>query len=118
VKDRLWRCTFARAMAIAMAVALVPLPALAGENGAPVKPGKNLSASIASAAAKEAVAASRTSAVSAQSEQATAKNPDLGTWGFFKTPLGIGVAVVLVAGAAYAAYGFTDKGGRIRAPGR
>jgi hypothetical protein len=118
VKERLWRCTFARVMAIAVVVALVPLPVLAGENSAPPKPGKTLTTSIASAAAREAVAATRSSAVTAQAEPTSAKNPNLGTWGFFKTPLGIGVVVVLAAGAGYAAYGFTSKGGRIRAPGR
>ena len=54
----------------------------------------------------------------AQARQGSARNPDLSTWGFFKTPLGIGVAVLLVAGTGYALYSMTDKGGRIRAPGR
>jgi hypothetical protein len=116
VKETLWRCTFARVMALAVAVALIPLPVLAGENPTPPKSGKNLTAAIASAASREAIAATRASAVSATAAQGDAKNPDLGTWGFFKTPLGIGVAVLLAAGTGYAVYSW--KHDRIVGPGR
>ncbi len=118
MKGTLSRCAFARVMASAVALALVPLPALAGETGPAVTPGASLTASISSAAAREAVAALRPAAMPAQARQGSAGNPDLSTWRFFKTPLGIGVAVLLVAGTGYALYSMTDKGGRIRAPGR
>ncbi len=115
VKEKLWRCTFARVVAILMVVALVPLPALAGESGQPSKSPKGLAASIATNAAREAAASTRTPApVARQADQA--KNPDLGTWGFFKTPLGIGVVAVLAVGTGYAIY--SQKHDRILAPGR
>ncbi len=115
MKERLWRSTFARVTAVVVAVALLPLPVLAAEKGAPLKPGKTLSASITSAAAREARAATRTGSAT-QDQQGTTKNPDLGTWGFFKTPLGLGVAALFAAGTGYAIYSWRHD--RITAPGR
>ncbi len=118
MKTWLARCRFTPVMAMAVAAALVPLPALAGENSPTARPATSLTAAIAAAAAHEGVAARRTATMPAKAQQGGSKNPDLSSWGFFKTPLGIGVAVLLVAGTGYAVYSMTTRGGRILAPGR
>jgi hypothetical protein len=108
-----WRGGWPRAIVFAVIVALLPLPALAGEPGSPAK-GKSLTAAVERAAQREVL---RTRAVSATAQQGTQKaGPDLGSWGFFKTPLGVGVLALLAAGTSYAVYSkFND---RVRAPGR
>jgi hypothetical protein len=92
---RSWR-PVVRAVALALALAVVPVPGLAADGPKPVD--KPLAASIEKAAASAKLDA-------AQAKPAT--TPDsavLGSPSFFKSKVGIMVLGVLGAGAGYAAY--------------
>jgi hypothetical protein len=93
---RTWRLT-ARVLVLALALAAVPLPALAGDTNTPV-PG--LKASIASAAAK--------SGALEQAKPAAVDKTELGSTSFFKKPVGIVVLAVLGAGIGYMAYSMSN----------
>jgi hypothetical protein len=98
----------------ALVAALIPLPAMAGEPSHAAK-AKSLSTSLQAAAAKEvAVALRKDAGVARQAQQGS--QPNLGSWSFFKSPVGAAVAAVLAVGVGYAVY--SSKHDRIKAPGR
>jgi hypothetical protein len=107
-----WRGVVARAIVLAVIVALLPLPALAGDTVKPAK-AQSLTASIEKIAARETLTRSKSDAT-----QQTAKKaePNTGSWSFFKSPVGIGIIAVLAAGTGYALYSKSND--RIQAPGR
>ena len=91
-----------RVLAVALIVAAVPWPALAGEGKQPAtKPG--LQASIAPAVHAVAVAARPASRESAQ-EKAPIDKSMLESKSFFKKPMGVLIIGVLAAGTGYAIY--------------
>lgn len=93
---RTWRPVL-RAVALALVLAAVPLPALAEDTKQPVaKP--TLRASIDKAAATATLAPSAAPAAAAQDKS------QLGSKSFFKTPAGIVVLAVIGVGAGYAFY--------------
>ncbi len=90
-----------RVLVLALIVAAVPLPSMAGQAGKPAaRPG--LKASIAPAV--RAVV----STTAAPAKAATAQAPDakgqLGSKSFFRTPAGVVVLAVVAAGGGYALY--------------
>jgi hypothetical protein len=91
---RTWRLA-ARIVALALVLAALPLPALAGEPGK-ASPAPGLRASIAKAAATH----------SAALEQAkpAADKAELGSPSFFKKPVGIVVLALVGGGLGYMAY--------------
>ena len=90
-----------RVLAVALIVAAVPWPALAGEGKQPAtKPG--LQASIAPAVRAVAVAA-KPSRESAQ-EKAPVDKSMLESKSFFKKPMGVVIIGVLAAGTGYVIY--------------
>ena len=97
---RVWRPTW-RILALTVAIAAAPLPALAGEPTPPSASAPGISASIAKVAATETLATGLKPRVAA-SQQGGAPSTDLGSKSFFKTPAGI-IALV----AAGVAVGFT-----------
>lgn len=91
---RQWR-PMARAVALALILAAIPLPALAGDSTKAV-PAPGLKASIAKAATSG-------SAVLAQDKP----QPDrakLGSTSFFKSPAGIATIIVVALGTGFAVY--------------
>lgn len=107
-----WRCPFARAVACAVAIALLPLPALAGENHTTAASPQPLTASVAKIAAR----AAQPAPARIQAREAQAGQADVSTPSFFKTPVGIAVIAVFAAGTGYAIY--SSKQDRIKSPGR
>jgi hypothetical protein len=100
-----------RAVALAVIVAAVPLPALAGDPPqATPKPG--IRASVQKAVAQQTIAPTRGQAARAQNGNAV----NLETPSFFKTPAGYMVIAVIAAGAGYAVYSASHD--RIHSPGR
>ncbi|HOC16998.1 MAG TPA: hypothetical protein PKK95_01960 [Vicinamibacterales bacterium] len=96
-----------RIFALALAVALLPLPVLADEGPAAVKPGIRVSA--AAIATSEPLAA--TAAPAAQSGPS-----DAGSVSFFKKPVGIAALIVFAAGVGYAVY--STQNDRISSPAK
>jgi len=92
---RPWRRPVLRVLVLAMAVALAPLPALAGDPPA-TQPTVNLSASVSKAVAKEAVTLKQTSV--ARSQDSGGTTTDLGSPSFFKSPAGIIAIAASVVG--------------------
>jgi hypothetical protein len=96
-----WRGALPRAVLLAVAVTLVPLPALAGDTGQAAP--QTLKASVAKIVAREAAAS--TLARTAQAPQGrTADKSELGSASFFKKPAGMICLAVVGAGTAYALY--------------
>jgi hypothetical protein len=92
---RSWRPVW-RALALALVIAAIPLPALAGDDGQQVaKPG------IRASAAKVAATARLADNAGQGTTDAKAK---LNSPSFFKSPAGMVVIGVLAAGAGYAFY--------------
>lgn len=100
-------------MALALAVALAPLPALAGEATPPAKPDTGLSASAQRIAASEAT---RLEPKAARAQESGWTNPDRGSGNFFKSPAGILTLVVVGVGVGYTLYSTSHD--RISSPGR
>ena len=95
-----WRRARVRAIAVGMTIALTSLPLAAAEADRPATP-PTLTAAIARAAASEPL----TAATASRAQTAPpAGAPNLGSRGFFKTPLGMAVIAVVGAGTAYAIY--------------
>lgn len=98
---------------LAAAVALVPVPGLAGDNGQSQSTPPGIKASIGKAVAAQAKAANPDArAVSAVAAQATG----LSSPGFFKTRAGVVTLVALAAGAGYALYSTSHD--RVKSPNR
>jgi hypothetical protein len=100
-----------RVLALALVVAAIPLPALAGGPGQPAaRPGIRASAANVVASTPLAHSAS----------QATQATPDakaqLDSGSFFKTPAGLAIIAVVAAGAGYAIY--STRHDRINSPGK
>ncbi len=104
-QGRTWRVAL-RALALALAVAIIPLPGLAAETSqTSAAPG--LRASIKRIAASTALTSSRSQLQPAvrHSENAGQEGREqLGSKSFFRTPAGMAVLAVVGAGAAYALY--------------
>lgn len=94
-----------RAVLLAVIVALVPLPVLAGEPSHAAK-GQPLQASIARAAAREALLASpsRVGAAREGQQGAPVDRSALDHSSFFKTKAGAVALAIVAAGTAYALY--------------
>ncbi len=98
-KVRRWRCVL-RVLVLALIVAAVPLPGMAGQPDQPnAKPG--LKASIPTAV--RAVAATTKAPARAAKEQGATKE-QLGSSSFFRTPTGVVVLALVGAGAGYMFY--------------
>jgi len=123
-QDRTWRPAW-RVAALALVLAAIPLPGLAGEPAKPVPPpglrasmdksAASLSVALADAksapppglrASVDKAAASRSGAL-AQVKPATDKS-ELGSTSFFKKPVGIVVLALVGAGAGYMAYSLSN----------
>jgi hypothetical protein len=108
VKPTLWR-PGVRIVALAVVVALSPLPVFAGGGDQATKaPG--LRASAAAVVKTERLAARPAAA------QATTVASDTGSAGFFKKPVGIAVLATLAAGVGYAIY--STRHDRITSPAK
>ena len=97
-KVSFWRWRLARFVALAVIIALCPLPALAGDQGQPAT-GKTpgIRASAAAIATRQPLEASRSTAAQGQSTPGKAAS-------FFKSPIGVVVLATLAAGVGYAIY--------------
>ncbi len=99
-KVRTWRFVL-RVLVLALIVAAVPLPAVAGQAGQPVaKPG--LKASIQPIV--RAVASTTAAPVRAAKTQTADPKAQLDSKSFFKTPLGAVAIAVAAAATGYALY--------------
>ena len=114
-KPSVWRSTYARIVALGVALAVVPLPVAAAENSQPTSP-VNLRAAIAKAAAAEHLVVTPVAAARQAQPGTAATDPALQSPSFFKTPLGLAVIAVVGAGAAYAVYSASHD--RIHSPVR
>ena len=111
--DRHRRPTGWRVIALALAVALAPLPALAGEATPPAKPDTGLTASAERLAATEAF---RVQPQTARAQESGWTNPERGSGSFFKSPAGILTLIVVGVGTGYALYSTSHD--RVKSPGR
>ena len=102
-----WR--WPRLVALALTLTLCPLPALAGDQGQPVKKGPGIQASAEAIAARHPLEASPAGA----QVQATGGNR---SGSFFKTPIGIVVLATVAAGVGYAIY--STQNDRITSPAK
>lgn len=92
---RTWRPAL-RVLALALAIAAVPLPALAGEPSQPIaRPGIRASAANITATAQLA---------DTSAQAPSDAKEDLSKPSFFKRPAGMIVLAVVAAGAGYAIY--------------
>jgi hypothetical protein len=96
---RTWR-PVARVLVLAMVVAAIPLPGVAGEPARPVA--TPLKASIEKAAAANGAALE-------QAKPPVVDKTELGTPSFFKKPVGIAVLAIVGAGMGYMAYSFSHN---------
>lgn len=92
------RCRLARLAALAVIIALCPLPAVAGDQGQPAQKTPGIRASAAAIATSQPLAASPVTAAQGQS------NTGNRSASFFKSPIGIVVLATLAAGIGYAVY--------------
>ncbi len=107
----LWRWRPARLVALAVIIALVPLPALAGEASQSAKtPG--LLASVAKLGVTERLTAPRPPTARRQQ----AGEGDLRSASFFKRPIGIVLLVTMAVGTGYALY--STQHDRVSSPGK
>ncbi len=91
-----WR-PVARAVALALILAAVPLPGFAAEEPNKAAPTPGLTASIAKAAASGSVALE-------QAKPQTSDRAQLGSTRFFRTPAGIATIVAVALGTGFAIY--------------
>lgn len=103
------RWTLARLIALALVIALAPLPVMAGPPGGQAGTA-TIRQSVAKIGATERLAATPVAAARAQSET------DLSSKSFFKTPAGIITLALVGAGAGYALY--STKNDRIKSPAK
>lgn len=108
-QSSLGRWSPARVVALALVIALSPLPVFAGPPGTPAGT-TSIRQSVAAIGATERLAA--TPAPAAQAGNAV----DKGSPSFFKKPIGIAVLVTMAAGVGYALY--STKHDRITSPGK
>ena len=101
-----------RALLLAAAVTLVPLPALAGDSPPATR---HLQASMTRIVARDLAAAKTTP--NAAARRAGQGDTGIGqSGGFFRTRAGVLVAAVMIAGAGYAVY--SAQHDRIHSPGK
>jgi hypothetical protein len=100
---RIWRPRVLRVLALAVAIAAAPLPALAEDAAPPVQSRPGIAASVQKIAATETLATGAKPQVAA-SQQGGTTSADLGSKSFFKTPAGIITLAVVGAGLGYALY--------------
>ena len=108
-----WREKVPRAILLAVAMSLVPLPAAAAEKGSDPKPGpiKAAVAKIGRTGAMPAPAARGTAA--ARRQQSSGEGRDAS---FFKTKAGVLTLLVMAVGVGYAVYSTSND--RITSPGK
>ncbi len=97
-KASVWRWRLARFVALAVIIALCPLPALAGDQGQPPQKTPGIRASAATIVKAQSLEAKP--ALATQGGEAGATHSP----SFFKSPVGIAVLATLAAGVGYAAY--------------
>jgi len=102
---RRWRP--ARLVALAVLIALCPLPALAGDQDQPAGKAPGIRASAAAIATRQPLAASPSAAGQGQSNPGKPAS-------FFKSPIGVVVLATLAAGVGYAIY--STQNDRITSP--
>ena len=109
---RPWRRPVLRVLTLALAVAVAPLPALAGET--PANPPGPIQASIQKAVASQVVVL--TKAPAARADQASGTTADLGSKSFFKSKAGIITLLVTAVGVGATLYSTSND--RVKSPGK
>jgi len=104
-----WRGALPRAALLALGVALIPLPAAAGDTPMSPKP-RNLQQAMARIVARDASAARPAAARKQTAVQGTQSAS------FFKTRTGAVIAAVMIAGTGYALYSAQQD--RIHSPAK
>lgn len=116
---RRWRPPTGVVALLAVALVVVPLPALAADSP-PQLPSPPAPSLLAQAQAAAATAAPAVSAHAASARMAQTPAPTGGAnrdrWSFFKSPVGVAVVVGLAAGVGYALY--STQNDRINSPGK
>lgn len=107
-----WRGALPRAVLLAVAAALVPLP-VAASDGKPAPKPKTIQASMQEMVARDVAAAPNRTAVVRRAEQGSQSKESVG---FFKTKPGVIALMVMVAGTGYALY--SAKHDRIHSAGK
>ncbi len=108
-----WRGVCPRAIVLAVAVALTPVPALAQEMTPAVKASPQARVTLHTAVAHEAAKLATASAVARHDGQSTASS---GNSGFFKTKPGMIALVVMAVGTGYALY--STQHDRVKSPAK
>jgi len=108
-KVSVWRWRLARCVALAVIIALCPLPALAGDQDQPAGKTPGIRASAAAIATRQPLEASPSAAAQGQSNPGKPAS-------FFKSPAGVVVIAMLAAGAGYAIY--STQNDRITSPAK
>jgi len=106
-KVSVWRWRLARLIALAVIIALCPLPALAGDQDQPAGKAPGIRASAAAIVTRQPLAASPSAAAQGQSNAGKSGS-------FFKSPIGVVVLATLAAGVGYAIY--STQNDRITSP--
>jgi hypothetical protein len=109
---RPWRRPVLRVLTLALAVAVAPMPALAGETPANT-PGP-IQASIQKAVASQVVVL--TKAPAARADQASGTTTDLGSKSFFKSKAGI--VTLIVVGVGVGATLYSTSHDRVKSPAK
>lgn len=99
VRLTLSRGVLPRALLLVAGVALIPLPAMAADSARPPKT-RTLEASMARIVARDL----RTAAATPAAKVRPAQGNDKSSPSFFRTPAGVLVAAVMIAGTGYALY--------------
>jgi hypothetical protein len=107
-----WRGALPRAVLLAVAVALIPIPAMAGDTK-PAPKAATIEASMKQIVAREVAKAPVTRVVTRRSEQASSAKE---SGGFFRTGPGMVALGVLAVGAGYAIYSASHD--RIHSPAK
>jgi hypothetical protein len=100
-----------RIVALVLAVAAVPVPALAGDDERPAPRPSPIAATAEKVAANADLATAQGQAPAAEGSKVPLDSPS-----FFRTPVGIAVLAVIGAGAGFAIY--SAKNDRIKSPAR
>ena len=108
-----WRGALPRAVLLAAAVTLVPLPVTASEGNQAPKKHATIQAALQQAAAREAAKAPLTRVPTRRAEQGTTST---GSTGFFKSGPGMIALAVMALGTGYAIY--SAKHDKINSPAK
>ena len=113
VRSTHWRGWLSRAVPLAVAIALTPVPALASEMTPASKASPETRVSLKAAGAREAATMATASTVARHDEQSTGSS---GGSGFFKSKPGVIALVVMGIGTGYALY--SAQHDRVKSPAR